>query len=138
MTEPTTALGVLKAIDKGLLALDDQVKEHVSWFTVNSRNGPAEAEKITVRHLLSHHSGLGTWSRLGNPSDAQYHARTFDEVVKSTTDSWLKFPPGERFEYSNQGINLAGHILELTSRKPFAEFMREELLAPFRNDGQHI
>ena len=125
-----TALGVLKAIDKGLLALDDRVSKHLSWFTVNSRNGPAEAEKITVRHLLSHHSGLGTWSRLGNPSDAQYHARTFDEVVKSTRDSWLKFPPGERFEYSNQGINLAGHMLEVTSRKPFAEFMREEILGP--------
>lgn len=125
-----TALGVLKAIDKGLLALDDRVKEHVSWFTVKSLNGPAEAEKITVRHLLSHHSGLGTWSRLGNPSDSQYHARTFDEVVKSTPDSWLKFQPGERFEYSNQGINLAGHMLEVTSRKPFAEFMREEILAP--------
>ena len=125
-----TALGVLKAIHKGLLALDDPVKKHVSWFTVNSRNDPAEAEKITLRHLLSHHSGLGTWSRLGNPSDAQYHARAFDEVVKSTRDSWLKFSPGERFEYSNQGMNLAGHVVEVTSRKPFAEFMREELLAP--------
>ena len=130
ITKSFTALGVLKAIDKGLLALDDQVNKHVSWFTVNSRNGPAEPEKITVRHLLSHHSGLGTWSRLGNPSDAQYHARTFDEVVKSTRDSWLKFPPGERFEYCNQGIDIAGHMLEVISRKPFAEFMRAELLAP--------
>lgn len=125
-----TALGVLKAVDKGLLALDDPLKKHLPWFTVNSRSGEAEAEKITIRHLLSHHSGLGTWSPLGNPSDPQYHTRTFEDVVKSTRDSWLKFPAGERFEYSNQGINLAGYALEVTSGKPFADFMREELLGP--------
>ncbi len=125
-----TALGVLKAVDKGLLALDDPLKKHLSWFTVNSRSGEAEAEKITIRHLLSHHSGLGTWSPLGNPSDPQYHRRTFEEVVKSTRDSWLKFPAGERFEYSNQGIDLAGYALEVTSGQPFADFMSEELLAP--------
>src|SRR5678815_4977184 len=53
-----TALGALKAVDKGLLALDDPLKKHLSWFTVNSRSAAAEAEKITIRHLLSHHSGL--------------------------------------------------------------------------------
>src|SRR5829696_2479973 len=125
-----TALGVLKAVDKGLLALDDPVKKHLSWFSVNSGNGAVEAEKITIRHLLSHHSGLGTWSPLGNPSDPQYHTRTFEEVVKSTRDSWLKFPAGERFEYSNQGIDLAGYALKVTSGKPFVDFMREELLVP--------
>ena len=125
-----TALAILKAVDKGLLSLDDPVKKHLSWFTVNSGSREAEAEKITIRHLLSHHSGLGTWSPLGNPSDPQYHRRTFEEVVKSTRDSWLKFPAGERFEYSNQGIDLAGYALEVTSGKPFADFMREELLAP--------
>ena len=125
-----TALGVLKAVDKGLLALDDMVKKHLSWFSVNSRRGATEVERITIRHLLSHHSGLGTWSPLGNPSDPQYHTRTFEEVVRSTRHSWLKFPPGERFEYSNQGIDLAGYALGATSGKPFADFMREELLAP--------
>lgn len=125
-----TALGVLKAVDKSVFALDDKVKKHLSWFCVNSRFGAAQSEQITLRHLLSHHSGLGTWSPLGNPSDEKYHTRSFEQVVKSTTDSWLKFPAGERFEYSNQGINLAGYALEVSSRKPFADFMREEILVP--------
>ncbi len=126
-----TALGVLKAVDKNLLALDDAVKKHLPWFSVNTdRFGAAEAEKITLRHLLSHHSGLGTWPPLGNPSDPQYHTRTFEQVVKSTTGSWLKFPAGERFEYSNQGIDLAGRALEAATGRPFADFMRDELLAP--------
>ncbi len=125
-----TALGLLKAVDKNLLSLDDAVKKYLPWFSAKSLLGAAEAERITIRHLLSHHSGLGTWSPLGNPSDEQYHWRTFEQVVKSITDSWLKFPAGERFEYSNQGIDLAGYALGVASGKPFADFMREELLAP--------
>lgn len=125
-----TALGVLKAVEKDLLTLDDPLKKYLSWFSINSRFGAAQNERITLRHLLSHHSGLGTWSPLGNPSDAQYHRRAFAEVVKSIQDSWLKFPAGERFEYSNQGIDLAGYALEVTSGKSFVDFMREEILVP--------
>src|SRR5262245_26469714 len=125
-----TALGVLKAVGKGILSLDQPLKEYLPWFTVNSRFKKAETERITIRHLLSHHSGLGTWPLLGNPFDPQYHTRTFEEVVKSARDSWLKFPPGERFEYSNQGVDLAGYALEMASGKSFADYMRDEILAP--------
>ncbi len=125
-----TTLGVLKAVESGLLSLDQPLKEYLPWFMVNSRFGKPEADKITIRHLLSHHSGLGTWPPLGNPYDSQYHARAFEEVVKSTRDSWLKFPPGERFEYCNQGIDLAGYALQVAAGKSFAEFMRDEILGP--------
>jgi CubicO group peptidase (beta-lactamase class C family) len=125
-----TALGILKAVDKGLLALDDAIKKHLPWFSPNSLFGAAETERITLRHLLSHHSGLGTWPPLGNPSDEHYHTRTFEQVVKSMNDSWLKSPAGERFEYSNQGFDLAGYGLEVASGKSFADFMRDEILAP--------
>jgi CubicO group peptidase (beta-lactamase class C family) len=125
-----TALGILKAAGKGLLSLDDPLVKHLPWFKVNSRFGEGEAAKITLRHLLSHHSGLGTWPPLGNPYDSDYHARTFEEVVRSTRDSWLKFPPGARFEYCNQGLDLAGYALQTAADKPFADFMREEVLAP--------
>jgi CubicO group peptidase (beta-lactamase class C family) len=57
-----TALGVLKAVDKNLIALDAPLKKYLPWFSVNSRFGASEVERITVRHLLAHHSGLGTWS----------------------------------------------------------------------------
>jgi CubicO group peptidase (beta-lactamase class C family) len=125
-----TTLGILKAVGKGILSLDHPLKNYLPWFTLKSRFGTAEVDKITIRHLLSHHSGLGTWALLGNPYDSQYHTRTFEEVVKSTRDSWLKFPAGERFEYCNQGIDLAGYALQVAVGKPFAEYMREEILAP--------
>ena len=125
-----TALGALKAVAKNRIALDDPLKKYLPWFFVNSRFGAAAVEQITIRHLLAHHSGLGTWSPLGNPSDTAYHTRTFEEVVKSTSGSWLKAPAGERFEYSNQGIDLAGYTLAVVSGTTFENFMREEILVP--------
>jgi CubicO group peptidase (beta-lactamase class C family) len=135
ITKSFTALGVLKAAGKSLLSLDDPLTKQLPWFKINSRFGGAEAGKITLRHLLSHHSGLGTWSPLGNPYDAQYHSRSFEEVVRSTRDSWLKFPPGARFEYCNQGLDLAGYALQTAAGKPFAEYMRAEVLAPLGMSG---
>lgn len=130
ITKSFTALGVLRAASQGLLSLDDPLKKHLPWFTVNSRFGAAEVDRITIRHLLSHHSGLGTWAPLGNPFDDRYHTRTFEEVVRSTRDSWLKFPAGERFEYCNQGMDLAGYALQTATGRPFVRYMREEMFEP--------
>ena len=130
ISKSITALAALWAADRGLLDLDDPVQKILKWFTVNSRLPEQPASGITIRHLLSHHSGLGTWSPYGNPSDPQYHRRTFEEVVRSTTGSCLKFPPGARFEYSNQGINLAGYAVAVAAGKSFIAFMRDEILEP--------
>lgn len=129
VSKSVTALGVLHAVEQGRLSLDEPLPTYLPWFTVRSRSGPSAAGAITLRHLLSHHAGLGTWAPLGNPYDPDYHRRTFDEVVRSTHASWLKFAPGERFEYSNQGIDLAGAALQAAYGQPFAQCMQETVLA---------
>jgi len=125
-----TVLAVLRAVEQGLLLLDEPLQKYLPWFTVRSRLGASTASTITLRHLLSHHSGLGTWAPLGNPYDTEYHARSFDDVVRSSRDSWLKFAPGERFEYANQGIDLAGAAVQAVRGKPFATCAREDVLNP--------
>jgi CubicO group peptidase (beta-lactamase class C family) len=125
-----TALGVLRAVEQGRLSLDDPLQAYLPWFRVRGRVGPSASATITLRHLLSHHAGLGTWPPLGTPYDAAYHARTFDEVVRSTRELWLKFAPGERFEYSNQGIDLAGAALEAVGKRPFVLCMQDDVLTP--------
>jgi CubicO group peptidase (beta-lactamase class C family) len=125
-----TTLGVLRAVEQGKLSLDEPLQTYLSWFTVRGELGRSAASKITLRHLLSHHAGLGTWAPLGNPYDPEYHARTFDEVVRSSRDSRLKFAPGERFEYSNQGIDLAGAALATVRGKSFVRCMQDDVLDP--------
>lgn len=58
----------------------------------------------------------------------------FDVHVASISDTWLRFPVGSGYAYSNLGIDLAGYILERVEGKPFAEVMRDSLLGPLGMD----
>jgi len=123
-----TATGFLIAASKGLVKLDDPLKKYYSEFRVNSRFGEGEADKITFRHLLSHRSGLTHEAPVGNNySDREC---TFEEHIESISETWLKFPVGERYSYSNLGMDLVGYALQRISEKPFTEYMREELFEP--------
>lgn len=50
--------------------------------------------------------------------------------MRSISDTWLRFPVGSGYAYSNLGIDLAGYILERVEGKPFADVMRDSLLKP--------
>lgn len=123
-----TATGFMLAVDKGWLKLDEPLRKYLPKFTVKSRFGMGEADRITFRHLLSHWAGLTHEAPCGNNFDES--PCPFAEHIKSVSDTWLMFPVGERYSYSNLGIDLAGYALELRARKPFAQFMQEELFRP--------
>src|SRR5262249_43203237 len=123
-----TATGFLIAVEKGLIKLDDPLKKYYPQFTVNSRFAADEANRITCRHLLSHWSGLPQeppCGKLFNDLECPFADR-----IRSISETWLKFPVGERYSYSNLGIDLIGYCLELRSGKPFDEFMNDELFRP--------
>src|SRR5262245_16275013 len=123
-----TATGFLIAVEKGLMKIDDPLKKYYPQFTVNSRFGADEADRITFRRLLSHHSGLTHIAPCGYHFDGR--SCPFADHIRSISETWLMFPVGERFCYSNLGIDLVGYALELRSGKPFDEFMNEELFRP--------
>jgi CubicO group peptidase (beta-lactamase class C family) len=123
-----TATGFLIAVEKGLINIDDPLKKYYPQFTVNSRLGADEADRITFRRLLSHHSGLTHIAPCGKRFDGRLCP--FADHIRSISETWLMFPVGERFSYSNLGIDLVGYALELRSGKSFDEFMKEELFRP--------
>src|SRR5262245_57579875 len=123
-----TATGLMLAADKGWLKLDEPLRKYLPKFTVKSRFGTGEADRITFRHLLSHWSGLTHEAPCGNNFDES--PCPFADHIRSISETWLMFPVGERYSYSNLGIDLAGYALELRARKPFAQFMQDELFKP--------
>lgn len=123
-----TAMGVLVAASKGRLRLDDRLSRFMPGFRVNSRFGRGETQKITIRRLLSHWAGFCHEAPLGNNFDNC--SCTFEEHIRSISNSWLVAPVGHRFSYSNLGIDLAGYILQLQSRKPFETYLSDEVFKP--------
>jgi D-alanyl-D-alanine carboxypeptidase len=108
------AICVLKAAAAGKLSLDDAMADHLPGV-------PLPAEKITVRQVLTHATGL--------PDDAPFFPRGGDQRL------WLGYTPGSRFSYSNTGYALLGLMLERIHNKPYAEIVRTEALIPLGMTG---
>ena len=130
MSKLFTATAVMQAVEAGRLDLDEPITTYLPDFTVHSAFEAHPEGKITLRMLLSHTAGFTHEAPVGNSNELR--PGTFDEHVRSISDTWLRFPVGSGFAYSNLGIDLAGYILERVEGKPFADLMRDSLLGPLR------
>ncbi len=128
MSKTFTATAVMIAVQDGLVDLDTPITKYLPEFTVKSRWEENPQEKMTLRHLLSHTSGLAHEAPVGNNFDARYG--TFEEHVLSIQNTWLKHRVGEKHSYSNLGIDLAGYILQVRSGKSFADYMKTKVFDP--------
>ncbi|UCD52709.1 MAG: beta-lactamase family protein [Phycisphaerales bacterium] len=127
-TKVFTGTAVMFAIQDGLLELDVPIIEYVPDFSVNSRFEENPHEKITLRHLLTHSSGLPRETTVVNFFDLS--GASFEEHIKSISDTWLTHKVGERVSYSNIGMDLVAHILEVRTGKSYSEFLGETVFEP--------
>lgn len=118
MTKPVAAVAALILCDEGKLTLDEPIAKHLPEFS----RGPSA--KITLRHLLTHTSGLS-----GN----QQNVGTLAETVQAIAKRPLLFEPGADWVYS-PGISVAGRLVEVVSGQPFEIFLAERILQPL---GMH-
>jgi len=128
ITKSFTATTVMMLIEDGLLALDDEVTEHL--------DSPLVPAGVTVRHLLQHTSGIPDY------------ARAVDEVARSCPASIdplalveglpPDFAPGERHEYSNTNYVILGQLLEAVGGQPPAAVIRKRILDPLGLDRTYL
>jgi CubicO group peptidase (beta-lactamase class C family) len=128
MSKSLAALGVLMAVQDGLLDLAAPITDYLPDFSVRSRFEDHAERKMTLRHLLSHRAGFSHEAPVGSNYDSR--PTSFEEHVLSISDTWLRYPVGYRYSYSNMGIDLAGYILEKKSGKPFTAYIRDKILVP--------
>lgn len=129
----TTAL-VLQEVEAGRLTLDDWVNRYLDPAT-QIRDASGVPTDVTIRHLLTHTSGLPvSWRGLKYGNLLMRHAgngirlpRTLAEVVAGQR---TVRPAGERIVYSNGGFALLGHLVAARSRRPFPDVVRERVLIP--------
>ena len=123
-----TATAIMHAVQEGLLDLDEPITTYLPDFTVNSCFEENPVSKMTLKILLNHRAGFTHEAPIGNNYDASFNS--FEEHVLSIQETWLKFPVGERYSYSNLGIDLAGYILQKVSGMPFDEYVRKNIFEP--------
>lgn len=120
-----TATAILLLAEDGKLSLDDNINKHVPEI-------PTFGEEITIRHLLTHTSGLRDYITLyalgGNPIDTELSDSRILGIMGR--QQGLNAKPGEEFNYCNTGFWLAGHIVEKVSGKTLGEFCKERIFEP--------
>jgi CubicO group peptidase (beta-lactamase class C family) len=123
-----TAVATMIAVRDGLVDLDAPVTEYLPDFTVNSIFEHHPERRMTLRHLLSHTAGFTHEAPVGDVSVVA--DGSFPERVASIPGTWLCFPVGERYQYSNLGIDMAGWILAVRSGLTFPAYVQQVLLGP--------
>jgi CubicO group peptidase (beta-lactamase class C family) len=123
-----TATAIMLAVQRELLNLDQPITTYLPDFSVQSRFEPVPQQKMTLRLLLSHRAGFTHEAPVGNNYEPAFP--DFESHVRSISQTWLRYPVGERYRYSNLGIDLAGYILQVRSGMPFAEWLRTMLFEP--------
>ncbi|MDZ7290563.1 MAG: serine hydrolase [candidate division KSB1 bacterium] len=106
--------------ERGLLDLDAPVQKFLPEFL-----GPGK-EKVTIRHLLTHSSGLAAFRRYF----ADHHAP--GEIITTILNEPLENPPGTKMVYSDLGIILLGKIIEKVSGQPLEVFCRSQIFEPLK------
>ena len=119
LSKPFIATAVMLLMQEGKIGLDDKVSEYLE-------GSPESWKEITIRHLLTHTSGI-----VRDPSDYHpYNEQPVAEVIKSVYPLPLAFQPGEKWLYSNVGYYALAEIITKVSGKPWNEFIAERLFVP--------
>lgn len=117
-----TAAAILLLEDEGKLSLDDTVSKWIPGIT--------DGDKITIRELLSHTSGLQDYW----PQDYSFALMATPTTPQGIVDRWAKkpldFAPGSQWQYSNTGYVVAGMIVEKASGMPLLAFLQQRIFKP--------
>ncbi len=124
LAKPFTSLAVLQLAEAGELDIDQPLAGYLPEFSIRSRFD-ATAQPITVRSVLSHHSGLPTDLNKGKWTNQAYTT-----VATAMREEYTAFPPFLVYSYSNIGYTLLGHMVEKVSGIPFPEYMADRVFAP--------
>jgi CubicO group peptidase (beta-lactamase class C family) len=124
LSKPFTALTTALLADDGLLDLDTPITEYLTGY-------PPQGRHITVRHLLTHTSGIPNFvTQPGFRGGTSRIDHADEDVLALFATKPLDFAPGSRYGYSNSGYRLLDILINHVTGRPFADVLTERVCAP--------
>jgi D-alanyl-D-alanine carboxypeptidase len=120
VTKQFTAAAILLLVERGKLGLDDELTKYLPDY-------PTHDQRITIRHLLTHTSGIKGYTELPEFGDLMPLRKSPDTLVKLFSGKPLDFAPGENLVYNNSAFFLLGLIIEKVSGQTYADFVNANL-----------
>lgn len=126
MNKMFTSIAISQLVERGKLKYSDSIDQFVdeTWLPKDI------TRQITIHHLLSHTSGLGSYfnDKYWNSSRLLY--RDVNDYKPLVVGDKLEFKPGEKFSYSNTGMLLLGVVIEKVSGQNYFDFIRANVTGP--------
>jgi CubicO group peptidase (beta-lactamase class C family) len=135
ITKTFTATAIMQLRDAGKLQLDDPVAKHLPWFTY--RNRFPDAPVVTIRHVLTHTSGLPREADFPYWTDPGAFP-TREEIIEALHDQESIFEPETRYKYSNLALALAGEIVVAVSGEAYADYIQRHILDPLGMTNSYV
>jgi len=123
ITKQFTAVAILKLAEQGKLSVGDDFRKYLPDF-------PDKGKTITIEHLLTHTSGIPSYTGLPGFRASMAKDVTVNELIATFKDLPLEFAPGARFAYNNSGYILLGAVIEKVSGQRYADFMATQIFDP--------
>jgi CubicO group peptidase (beta-lactamase class C family) len=123
-----TSIAVIQLRDQGKLDLDKPIKTYLPWFNIVDKY--PDAPPITLRGILTHSSGLPREADYPYWTGPDFPFPTREEIIKKLSDQEELYPAQTYFQYSNLGMALAGEVIAAVSKKPYAAYITENVIAP--------
>ena len=120
-----TAVLIMQLVESGKLSLTEPIAAYLPEYKIPNK------DKITIHHLLTHTSGLFNYMAHPDYRNTKGSLKSIDDVMKLVEDQKLVFDtPGEKMSYSNSGFIVLGKIIEKTTGKTYADYLKEKILDP--------
>ncbi len=129
VTKVFTGAAIMQLYEQGKLELDDPVIKYYPEF--KTKKGKYSSDSITIRHLLTHSSGLVKHMDNALISNPCYDLPS-KEILKKMEKEELLFKPGSNYSYSNVGIVVLGVIIENITGMPYEEYMQQNIFTPLQ------
>ncbi len=126
MNKMFTSTAIMRLVEQGVLSVDEPISKYVdeTWL-------PREmTDKITVHHLLTHTSGLGSYFNDLYWESSRLRFRELDDYKPLIETEELAFEPGAQYRYSNTGMFLLGVVIESATGQNYFDYIREHIYQP--------
>lgn len=123
ITKQFTATAILMLVDEGKLALDDNLTKYLPDY-------PTGGRKITIEHLLTHTSGIASYTSKRSFVEEIGQDKTVSAMIDSFKNDPMTFEPGTKYAYNNSAYYILGAIIEKVSGMPYGQFVEERIFTP--------
>ena len=131
VTKFVTGIGLMRMMDQGILKPDEDISTYLGYPVGNPRY---PGKPVTLRHLMSHTSGINEEGSFSRKSSILSDMIALDKKAKS---NFREVAPGEQYRYSNFGAGITGAIIEAVTGEDVSTFMRHYLFAPLGIDAAY-